>query len=97
MHYYYVKHGMSPMLKSCCEEVHSKAGELLFEKCTKFRAPWNFTQYLFPDYALMSSKAVLGKMDIAYLRIDDIKAVYHAILMQSSKVVCINDCASDEV
>ena len=59
--YFCPKHSMSPMLKSVFEEVHSYAGTEIFKNCTKFREPWNFTQYLFPDYALLTEKAVEGQ------------------------------------
>ena len=67
IHYFYIKHSMSPMLKSCCEEVHEKASDEIHKKCNKFRQPWNFTQYLFPDYTLMSKRAVLGQMSLCYV------------------------------
>ena len=43
IHYFYIKHSMSPMLRSCCEEVHQLAGDEIHKKCNKFRQPWNFT------------------------------------------------------
>lgn len=43
IHYFYIKHSMSPMLRSCYEEVHEKAGDEIHKKCNKFREPWNFT------------------------------------------------------
>ena len=41
--YFYVKHTMDPMLKSCCSEVHEQAGDEILKKCTRFREPFNFT------------------------------------------------------
>lgn len=96
IHYFYIKHSMSPMLKSCCEEVHQLAGDEIHKKCNKFRQPWNFTQYLFPDYTLMSKRAVLGKMSLCYVETsnDNIGSV---VINSKAKIVCINDTkVSDE-
>lgn len=41
--YFYPKHSMTPMLKSIYEEVHSKARAEIISKCSKFRAPVNYT------------------------------------------------------
>lgn len=67
---------MSPMLKSVFEEVHSHAGPEIFKSCTKFREPWNFTQYLFPDYALLTEKAVEGHWSFQYFRLDECQELF---------------------
>ena len=87
---FYIKHSMSPMLRSCCEEVHEKAGDEIHKKCNKFRQPWNFTQYLFPDYTLMSKRAVLGKMSLCYVKTSN-GNIGSVVLNSKAKIVCIND------
>lgn len=90
IHYFYIKHSMSPILKSCCEEVHKKAGDEIHRKCNKFRQPWNFTQYLFPDYTLMSKRAKLGKMSLCYVKTSNAN-IRDMVGGNKAKVVCIND------
>ena len=90
IHYFYIKHTMSPMLKSCCEEVHEQAGDEIHKKCNKFREPWNYTQYLFPDYTLMSKRAVLGKMSLCYVKTSN-SHVGSVVGNSKAKIVCIND------
>ena len=62
---------MDPMLKSVLEEVHEKAGEEIYRSCTKFREPWNFIQYLFPDYALMPNRGIEGIWSFAVVCMND--------------------------
>lgn len=57
-----IRHSMTPMLKSIYEEVHSLGGAEIIDKCTKFREPWNFNQYLFPDYAYLTKRASNSEM-----------------------------------
>lgn len=95
IHYFYIKHSMSPMLKSCCEEVHRLAGDEIHKRCNKFRQPWNFTQYLFPDYTLMSKKAVLGKMSLCYVKTSNAH-VSDIVGGNKAKIVCINDSEIDD-
>lgn len=90
-YYFYIKHSMDPMLKSVYGEVHRKAGDEIFKKCTKFREPWNFTQYLFPDYALMTGRASLGHMSFKYFAADACAAAADCIGRRLAKVVCVND------
>lgn len=91
IHYFYIKHSMDPMLKSICEEVHEKAGDEILKKCTKFREPWNFTQYLFPDYALMVGRSSLGHMPFKYFAMADYADAVDCIGRKLAKVVCVND------
>lgn len=64
--YFYIKHSMDPMLKSVCEEVWEKGGDEIMKRCTKFREPFNYTQYLFPVYGLLSGRGVLGTYSFRY-------------------------------
>ena len=82
---------MSPMLKSVLEEVHEKADEEIYRSCTKFREPWNFIQYLFPDYALMTKRGIEGVWSFSYFRLDDCQILFKALVEDKSAVVCMND------
>ena len=89
--FFYIKHSMSPMLKRAFEEVHEKAGYRILKRCTKFREPWNFTQYLFPDYAVMSGLGVLGEMSFRYFTVIEVKWIIHEMHTGYTKIICIND------
>lgn len=91
INYFYIKHSMDPMLKSVCEEVHQKASDVIQKKCTKFREPFNFTQYLFPDYAIMTNRSVEGIYPFKYFKLYDYKRAVNAILSKSTSIICVND------
>lgn len=91
--YILTKHSMSPMLKSIFEEVHIKAKDQIFKSCTKFREPWNFTQYLFPNYALFTKKAITGNWSFQYFRLDQCQALFKAIVSDKHAIMCLNDCS----
>lgn len=93
--YFYIAHSMDPMLKSVCEEVHSKAGGEILKRCTKFREPWNFTQYLFPDYAVMTGGAALGKMPLAYFTTNNAN-IGEKLEKVDSGIICINDDSDED-
>ena len=90
VHYFYIRHSMSPLLKSYCDDIHVKAGDEIFKRCTKFREPWNFTQYLFSDYILMNNNAVLDKMNLLYVTVKDSNLI-NLINTSTAKIICIND------
>lgn len=94
--YFFIKHSMDPMLKSIYEEVHNKAENEIQEKCTKFREPWNFTQYLFPDYAILSNKGVLCEdtWSFRYLSLNNIDIACKTIYECQEKILCINDSSN---
>ena len=93
--YFYIRHSIDPMLKSICDEVHEKAGDQICKKCTKFREPFNFTQYLFPDYAVMTQRAVIGRMSLQYATTND-QQLQSIIDDCKAKVLCINDSSGIE-
>ena len=92
--YWIIQHGINPMLKSIYEEVHQKAKDRIIKSCTKFREIWNFTQYLFPDYAFMTGHAVEGKIDMTYVRLDNDCISLNDI---DSAVICLNDHCPDKI
>lgn len=60
---------MAPMLKSVFDEIHEKAGDTIIDSCTKFREPFNYTQYLFPIYSFFTGRASLGNMSYRYFSV----------------------------
>ena len=89
--YFYIQHSMDPMLKSICEEVHQKANDQILKKCTKFREPFNYTQYLFPIYSILTNRCVLKKYSFTYFNISDILGIAQEIQSKRTKIICIND------
>ena len=92
--YFYNEHSMTPMMKSVCMELHDKVGSQIVDKCTKFREPWNCTQYLFPDYAIMTDRARLGNYNYRYLTTDRVGEIVHELKNGNRKILCINDSSS---
>lgn len=92
--FFCIRHGMSPMLKSIYKEVHSRAEDEILSKCTKFREPWNLTQYLFPVYSLMVSRAKLGAMPLQYFSTQDVDDIIECIKRKQG-VLCMNDSSAD--
>lgn len=92
--YFYIAHSMDPMLKSACDEIHEKAGDEILRRCTKFREPWNFTQYLFPIYSLITERGVTENASFRYLSVKGgIEQAVEEILSGESKIICVNDAS----
>lgn len=94
--YFYNEHSMTPMLRSSCLELHDKVGNQIVDKCTKFREPWNCTQYLFPDYIIMTDRAKFGNYNYRYLTTDRVDEIVHELKNGNRKILCINDSSSVE-
>lgn len=92
--YFYNEHSMTPMLKSSCLELHDKVGNQIVDKCTKFREPWNCTQYLFPDYIIMTDRAKFGNYDFRYFTTDRVLEIVEELEHGRTKILCINDSSS---
>ena len=93
--YFYIKHSMDPMLKSVCEEVWEKSGDEIMKRCTKFREPFNYTQYLFPVYGLLSGRGVLGTYSFHYFSMRQDSFACEELRNGTSKIVCINDAGTE--
>ena len=96
--YFAPAHSMTPMLKSVCAEVHEKAGEEIAGKCSKTRRSSNYTQYLFPDYALMTKRARKTGPS-PHFRFFDTSALngFSPAKLASTwcKIACVNDAAEN--
>lgn len=89
--FYFIIHTMTPMLRSANEEIHHEVGSQILRRCTKFREPWNFTQYLFPLYNIMSGKKVFEQLSFRYFSMSNIQHAIDTMLGDNIKMVCLND------
>lgn len=89
--YFYIRHSFDPMLKSSCEEVWNKVGYKIERMVTKFREPFNYTQYLFPDYDVLRGNYVDKKFDFCYCKMTSIDSVRKELMNGEHKVICLND------
>jgi len=67
--YTYIKHSADPMLKSDALDLWSKAEGKISWSLSKFREPFNYTQYLFPDYSIFKGHWKEGIYDFCYYAI----------------------------
>ena len=96
--YFIPAHSMTPMLKSACEEVHDKAGEEIAGRCSKTRRSSNYTQYLFPDYALMTKRArkIGPSPHFRYFDTSKLDGFTPSRLVSTwCKIACVNDATKD--
>lgn len=94
-HYFYIRHSADPMLRSDALELWKKEGESILGSLTKFREPWNMTQYLFPDYSIMKGNWVEGEFNFKYLKMRNLEDVLKEIKFGVCKCICINDTEVD--
>lgn len=59
--------------------------------CTKFREPFNYTQYLFPDYGIMTGRGCIGQYSFKYVALNDIPHALNLLKTGQVKVICLND------
>lgn len=95
-YYFYIKHGFDPMLKSVCGEMYGKAKGEINRSISKFREPFNFTQYLYPDYSLMTGRGVRGGYSLKYIILYSPNMAAQEILSAEEKVICVNDCRCED-
>lgn len=87
--YFYIRHSFDPMLKSSCEEVWNKVGHKIERAVTKFREPFNYTQYLFPDYDVLRGNYDEKEFDFCYCKMINIDSVKNELMNGEHKVVCL--------
>lgn len=87
-------HFEKPMLKSVWEEVWEKEYDLLFNNCTRFRAPDNINNYLMRFWAIASNKfyptdvfSTKKKVEFGYENVDPCSI----ILNDNYKSICLED------
>lgn len=59
--------------------------------CTKFREPFNYTQYLFPDYGIMTARGCIGQYSFKYVALNDIPHALNLLKTSQAKIICLND------
>lgn len=89
--YFYIRHSCDPMIKSDCLEIWDKEKDKIEWSLTKFRQPFNFTQYLFPDYSIMLGHWHEKYFDFAYFKMQSVEDVCNEIEYGKHKVICLND------
>lgn len=94
--YFYIKHSADPMLKSVCLELWEKAEVEIYRSLSKFREPFNFTQYLFPDYSIMTNRYKFGEFDFQYYTSNFIQLALNDIETSQHKIICINDIKTND-
>jgi hypothetical protein len=90
-YYFYIKHSADPMLKSDCEELWQKAEDKLRWSISKFREPFNFTQYLFPDYSIMKGHWKEQHFDFRYFKMNEFGSIKNEFKNNIHKIICLND------
>jgi hypothetical protein len=92
------QHICSPMLKSVCDELYSKAEEEIVKISTPLREDFNVNQYLYLDYMYYTGRAVSRPLSNTHisLAITSLAKVRRCILHPKTKLVCINDVSMTE-
>ena len=89
--YLYIRHSATPLLKSSCEAVWEKAEDKIFDSITRFREPFNYTQYLFPDYDILRGNFVESTYDFEYYVLSDASYIKQQLEANAHKMLCLND------
>ena len=93
------QHICSPMLKSECKEVYSKApAEIARTTTTKTRTGENLNQYLFLDYMYLKGKLINERHSKKHFSVGIVSGakLHKFITNPSHKLVCINDVQLSE-
>ena len=92
------QHICSPMLKSACDELYSKAEKEIISISTPLREDFNVNQYLYLDYMYYSGRAVSRRLSNTHisLAIASLEKVRRCIMAPRTKLVCINDVSMSE-
>lgn len=92
------QHSVTPLLKSACEEVISKAGADIEATITPTRVPGNLNQYVFTDYMYFTGKALSHRISQKHLSLATNKAedIARFIEAPTADFACINDVEMSE-
>lgn len=89
-------HHAAPYLKSSCLELMEKMHDEIDRSCSKFRFPFNFTQYLYADYMLLTGKVhEVDDVHFRYYRMTEFCSTAEDFLRQGIKTICVNDMLAD--
>ena len=86
-------HSVSPMLRSVCEELFTKAGSEMTSRITAVRTEGNLSQYVFPIYAYLSGRALNRRFSSKHLPLASATpaSLKAYLLNPTAKIVCLND------
>lgn len=92
------QHICSPMLKSACEELESKAGDTIDKSISTLREDYNYSQYLFLDYMRHTGRANNKGIPKKHFSMKVASAENIAAFLRkpTAKMVCINDVQMSE-
>jgi len=80
------------MLKSSCLELMEKMHDEIDRSCSKFRFPFNFTQYLYVDYMLLTDKIYdVSDAHFKYYRMTSFSDDVFLFKHNDIKMICLND------
>lgn len=87
------QHICTPMLRSACEDLYSKAEKEIRESVTPLRENRNFNQYIFPDYLYYSGRAINRRCSKKHFSVAVASAAKISAFLRkpTRKLVCIND------
>lgn len=92
------QHICSPMLKSACEEMYSKAKNDITASLTRTRERCNLNQYLFLDYMYLKGLLINGRLQKKHFStgVTSTKKLCKYLLHPTHKLICINDVEMSE-
>ena len=88
------QHICSPMYRSMCEEVYSKAGEEVRKtSASRTRTEENLNQYLFLNYQYLKDRLIPEKVSNKHISVamTSVSGLWTAIMQPHGKMLCIND------
>lgn len=87
------QHTCTPMLKSACEEVFSRAEPEILASLSPLREEKNCNQYLFPDYLYHTGRAIVERQSKKHfsLAVTPAEKISGFLRHPTRKIVCIND------
>lgn len=79
--------------KSLCEECFNKYKDIIYSKCSRFRSPMSYNQYLYLYYAIANGATIRKPDSSKFLWADDILNLQQVeeLFNESKSFVCIND------
>lgn len=93
---YRTTHGISGILKSVGDHLHSIKKEVIEKSVSRFRSSTDLNQYMYTDYVFVLSNYNFKKsVSEKYLSVITEKSLDKLGNLNSSQVLCLNDCIKD--
>lgn len=93
---YRTTHGISGILKSVGDHLHSIKKEVIEKSVSRFRSSTDLNQYMYTDYVFALSNYNFKKsVSEKYLSVITEKSLDKLRNLNSSQVLCLNDCIKD--